>query len=504
MRSSTQLGQFLTGAREQLPGRISTEEKDRDRCSRDQSIYRVLPAAVARPRDPEELLRLVRLAAEARVSITVRGGGSGTGGAALTDSVLVLLKGPYWEAAPEILQEGTEVRVRPGVSYADLAGLLTPLGRTIPADPSSGAISTLGGNIATRASGPHAYRHGSMDRYLRDLTVVDGTGALINTGDPLPPGMATGLEELRTQLSPALLDRIRHHDTFKSASGPRLSPFVRDPSSRESATSLFCGSLGTFGLVTEAVLQTHPLPERRQVVLHAAGSDQEALELTETLRGPETFAVELIDALALRIAGRSKLMDGQFLTAGQRRILARPGTHLLVHETSRPEVPPLTKEQAERFWKLRKAMLWQVGRFNPRFPAYSLINDLSVPRDRLQELITGLRRIAADLAIPLPFYGHAGDGNLHFRPLFRKDAPDLRARMHSLAEEAYSLVASLGGSVTGEHGLGRLRAPFLELEWGGEGAKLFGKLKTIFDPQEILNPGSMLPRHELLEDFEAV
>lgn len=502
MRNENGISRFLKGVEEKLPDRLSIEKGDREKLSTDQSIYRVLPAAIARPRDPDDLVRLLRLASEERVSLTLRGGGSGTGGAALTESVVVLLEGEYWQKQPELLEDGTAVRVRPGLSYDEVAALLTPLGRSIPADPSSGSISTLGGNIACRASGPHAFRHGSMDRYLRCLQIVDGRATLFSTDRAPESERRRALESVCAGISPALRRNISAHDTFKSASGPKLSPFLTDPCSRESLTSLFCGSLGAFGIVTEAILETIPLTEGREVVLYAAGNDEDAVGLTEALRGAETFAVEIIDSLALRIAGRSRLMEEGFLSEAQRRVLARPGSHLLVHETTGPGQGALSRPEAERFWKLRKAMLWQVGRFNRRFPAYSIINDLSVPRERLGELIAGVRRLAREQRVSLPFYGHAGDANLHFRPLFRKDAPDLETRLRALAEGTYALVTDLGGSVTGEHGLGRLRAPFLELEWGRDGMVLFESLKEIFDPLGVLNPGSLLPIHDLLEDFK--
>lgn len=499
---------FLSAARERLPGGISTDQGEREKRSRDYSIYRLLPAAVARPRDDEELTRLVALAAEHRVPLTVRGGGSGTGGAALTSGVVVLLEGAFWKEEPELLDGGEAVRIRPGTSYSELASILAPLGRSIPADPSSASISTLGGNIATRASGPHAFRHGSMDRYLRRLSVVDGSGTLFRTDHSVSRSRAARLTALREALSQEFEERVWAHEKIKSAAGPRLSHFLSDPAGAASLTSLFCGSLGSFGLITEAELHTVPAPQERKVVLYAAESDASAVSLTGALRGPETFAIELIDGLALRIAGRSKLLETGLLSPRQRRILGQPGAHLLVHETSdtsqqplRQGQEPLSGREAERFWKFRKGMLWQMGRFNRRFPALSVINDLAVPRERLGDLIQGIREIARDERLPLPFYGHAGDANLHFRPLFREDAPDLKERVRRVAEAGYSLATGLGGTVTGEHGLGPLRAPFLELEWGGEGVALFRDLKEIFDPQGVLNPGALTPKRGLLENL---
>lgn len=509
MPEDSEMKGFLRASAERLPGRISTDRKERERLAGDYSIYRILPAAVARPRDEEELSRLVALAAEHRVPLTVRGGGSGTGGAALTSGVVVLLKGDLWEREPELIDGGEMVRVRPGTSYTELASLLAPQGLSIPADPSSASISTIGGNIATRASGPHAYRHGSMDRYLRRLTVVDGGGNLLSTDQPLPEERSRGLREIRERISPDLEERIWAHEEIKNASGPRLTRFLSEPDGRASVTSLFCGSLGSFGLITEALLATVPVPPEREVVLYAAESDEAAVELTGALRGPETFAVEIIDGLALRIAGRSRLMESGFLSDEQRRILTHPGASLLVHETGgrggsalSQGQTPLSEKEAAAFWKLRKAMLWQMGRFNRRFPAYSVINDLAVPREKLGALIAAVRHIAKREALPLPFYGHAGDANIHFRPLFRADAPDLSERIRRVAEAGYAVVTELGGTVTGEHGLGPLRAPFLELEWGSDGVALFDAIKALFDPAGILNPGALVSNRGLLENFQ--
>lgn len=499
---------FVIGAKEILAEGFKTDEKSREAVSRDWSIYRILPQAVCRPADEQELLRLTALAAEERVPLTLRGGGSGTGGAALSPSVVIELSGPFWEAEPELLEEGAFVRTRPSVSYNRIAALLAPLGRTIPADPSSAAISTIGGNIATRASGPHALRHGSMDRYLHSLTIIPGTAERIDTAHR-DSHLAAGLQERSARLSDAVRRRIADHENLKSASGPRLLSLLEAPGEPGTLTSLCCGSLGAFATVTEAVIRTTPLAPERSVILHAAASDAEAVEMVARLGGGDTLAIELIDSVSLRIGAQKQLREAGLLTGEQERRLRSNGAHLLIHETERPEAvamhqgqSPLADAGAQRLWQIRKGMLWRMGRLNRRFKAYSVINDLAVPRQRLGELIAGVREIAREIALPLPFYGHAGDANLHFRPLFRTDAPDLEAKLRHLAEGSYRLVTSLGGTVTGEHGLGPLRTPFLELEWGTEGVELFRSLKGLFDPQGILNPEALLPRRDILEHFD--
>lgn len=499
---------FSSGAREILGERFLTDDNSRGNVSTDWSMYTLLPEAVCRPANEEELSRLSALAQEEGVCFTLRGGGSGTGGAALSQTVVVELTGDFWEREPQLIEDGTLLRTAPGVSYTRIARLLEPLGRTIPADPSSAGISTIGGNIATRASGPHAFRHGSMDRYLHSLRVINSSGELIDTAKPPPEELSRGLASLASGVSRELGRRIRDHESLKSASGPRLLPFLLSPTSSTTLTSLYCGSLGAFGTVCEAIIRTHPLSPKRSVVLHAAADDQEAISLVEGLRGDHTLAIELVDAVALRVAGRNRLLDAGLLSERQKRILTGPQGHLLIQETDQQErvartqdQDPLTDEQAQELWKLRKGMLWRMNRLNDRFRAYSVINDLAVPKSKLGPLIQGIREVARELRIPLPFYGHAGDANLHFRPLFRTDAPDLEERIRLLAESAYRLTADLGGTVTGEHGLGPLRAPFVELEWGREGAALFAALKRLFDPGEILNPGALTASRDFLEHF---
>ncbi|MBD3242017.1 MAG: FAD-binding protein [Chitinivibrionales bacterium] len=498
---------------------VRTDDATRDRYSTDQSIYRVCPLAVCIATTAEQAARAIAVCAAEGVPVTPRGRGSGTAGAALGAGVVLLSadSGGLAGVSDVYTADGdTVVRVGPGVVHAALQGFLGERGLYLPADPTSAAISVLGGNIATKASGPHALRHGSIDRHLRSLSFIDSRGELIDSATPssTPSSLLNGLEAVRRavradhEASELLTRRL----SMKCASGLNLGAFVRKLTPAEALGQLLVGSIGTLGFVTSAELRVIPIvPERASTLLYFT-------DLRDA--GAAVVAIRDIGAAAIEIVNHTTLSIVKKRSAG----LNVPDTpcHVLLVEYEGPArmeqiaaverlvasfglaAPAVTvdgPEEQQQLWKVRKALLPLIRNAAPGLTAPSVVNDIGIPPERLAECITALERLFARLGLEAAIYGHAGSGNLHLRPFFPRGEA-LPSLLQETADAVYELVLGFGGTVTAEHGMGRLRAPYLRREWGDAVYGYMQEVKQLFDPTDVLNPGVLFGRDSLLDDID--
>lgn len=497
------------------------------RYSTDQSIYRVEPGFVVLPDDPGDIIKLMDFAVREGIPVTARGGGSGTAGAALGEGIVMALPdGGNWGRIDGFTAAGANalVRVGAGVRHNALQGYLSERGFFLPADVSSAEISRIGGNIATRASGPHALRYGSIDRFLEQVTFITVRGETVDTSDDstIPGRFRDRLTGLRRRLLSDLpaRERLESRRGLKTASGYDLSAFLDNLSIGQLIARLLAGSVGTLGLVTGATLRAVPLEPARAAVLLHFNDLAETARAVCALRGEAPAAIELISRetvsvlrtqteLPASISADAHLLLVEFTgpaAGGEAEkvedVVRREGLRL-----SAPSSVALEDGEMDRLWELRKRILWLIGNPRPGFRALSVVNDVGVPPERLADFVGEAERLFARHGLTALIYGHAGNGNLHLRPLFDLSLPDLAGRIRRLADEVYDAVLCHGGTVTGEHGMGRLRAPYLEREWGADLYGYMREIKEIFDPCDLLNPGAMFSdrpitehmREELLE-----
>lgn len=509
-------------------GRVLTDRNSLRRYSTDQSIYRIGPSAVVLPDDPEDVRRLVEFAAREGVAITARGGGSGTAGAALGSGIVMAMPdvGSWGRIDRYEADDATaRVRVGAGVHHNALQDYLRQRGFFLPADVSSAEISRIGGNIATRASGPHAFRYGSIDRFLERVTFITDRGETVDTGDEttVPDRFRTRLADLRHRLLSDLPARelLESRRGLKTASGYDLSAFLDNLAIGQLIARLLAGSVGTLGLVTGATLRAEPYEQRRAAVLLYFDDLAETARAVCALRELPAAAIELISREAAAILRGRADLPGRLVEDAHLLLVELAGSEvsgqaeqvkeLVRTEGLRLSAPPavaLDDAEIDRLWALRKRILWLISNPRPGFRALTVVNDVGVPPERLAPFVGEAERIFARHGLTAFIYGHAGNGNLHLRPLFDLTLPDLPGRVRRLADEVYGAVLRHGGTVTAEHGMGRLRAPYLAREWG---AALYGcmrEIKEIFDPRELFNPGVMFSdrpitdqmREELLLD----
>jgi FAD/FMN-containing dehydrogenase len=505
-----------------LGGDLITEQKELDRFGTDMSIYRIPPLAVVVPRDVDDIVATVRFAQEEGIPVTPRGGGSGTAGSALGRGIILSLarKGPMNRIGEfEEVDGGPQVMVEPAVRHDDLQAFLRERGLYLPADPTSGGISVLGGNVATKASGPHALKHGSIDRYLHHVQFVTVEGEVVDTADEgtIPTRIREEVLALRDDVlaDDQTAQRLAERQDMKLASGYNLFTFLRHGSIGEFVAQLMVGSVGTLGVVTRATLRAEPYVEGHATMLLSFRNLHEAGDAVQHIKSLGVAAIEIMNHRSIAVvgernpdlevpSGEANMLLVEFegperfdQIAQIERFVQNQGYDL----AGPPSVAEDEKEQA-RLWKVRKSLFPTLRNYRSNLRALSLVNDVGVGVEHLADLIIDLEALFDRYGLVAAIYGHAGSGNLHLRPLFDIEAENLPELLMSVADDVYDAVLGYDGTITAEHGMGRLRTPFLEREWGETIVGYMRRVKDAFDPEDLFNPDVIFSTRSLIDDLD--
>ncbi len=479
-------------------------------------IARVWPRAVAAPVDPSDLASLVIWASAAGVPLIPRGSGSSMPNGAVGDGVIVDLS--RWRRLGEIDAGARTIRVGPGVLRAEVEVAARARGLRFPVDPSSGAFCTVGGMASTNAAGAHSMRFGSMRRWVRamDCTLADGSSVKVRRGSPAPRGVSAfdRLRAIEPQLEAARVALSQAHaGVIKDSSGYGVAQYLASGD----VVDLLVGSEGTLVLFTELELDLIPAAPATSSVLGAFDSLESAVSAAVSARAAGAAACELLDRTFLDVAAQG---------GGPRRVPADTECALLAEvEASDPTeagnaalaVERLFREAGARtvrvaldhhteteLWELRHAASPILSRLDPSLRSMQFVEDCAVPPERLAEYVRGVRNILRAHETRGVIFGHAGDAHVHVNPLVDVSRPGWRARIDAMLDEVVTLAASLGGTLSGEHGDGRLRAPLLSRVWPAAALEAFHAVKSAFDPMGILNPGVKLaqPSQPAIDDVK--
>jgi glycolate oxidase len=442
--------------------RVLTSIEDRIAYSYDGTFAQSLPDVVALPESTEEVAAVVRVAAEQRVPVVPRGMASGLAAAAVPFGGGIALSLTRMNRILELDEENRTVRVEAGIVTADLQAEVEKRGLFYPPDPSSNQHSTIGGNVACDAGGPRCLKYGVTGDYVLGLTVVLPDGRVLLTGGK----------------------------PIKNVVGYDL-------------TALFVGSEGTLVVITEALLRLVAKPQfvrtaraefpslddasRTVTAILSAGIVPATLELMD-----ET-AIACIEAgvhLGLPLDVEAMLIveaDGSDEEAVLREIEAAAR---ICRENGARQVSVARDEQERAaLWKARRSVSPSLARKAPN----KLGEDISVPRSAIPEAIRRIKDISACHGLPIVVFGHAGDGNLHPNILFdRRDAAQW-AKVEVMAGEIFDVALELGGTLSGEHGVGVLKRPYIERALGPISIDVQRRIKQALDPLNIMNPGKVLP-----------
>jgi len=494
-----------------VQGHVLTDQQAVQKYSRDQSIYEIRPVAVVFPGHIEDVKKIVEFAREEGLPITARGGGSGLAGSALGHGlVMTLPKNEFWSEMSGFseMRGVARVSVKAGVYHSDLQRFLRKRGYFLPADVTSAKISRIGGNIATKASGPHALKYGSIDCFLESVEFITVEGDLVDTTDvtTIPERIATRLADLERRIRGDMAARmlLESRKELKTASGYNLFAFIKELSAGERIAQLLVGSVGTLGLITSAGLRAEIHEHERVTVLLYFDDLYLAGRAVQSLREMDIAAIELISRETIRIIREREPLPTVLSVDAHVLLMELTGTDLqsrieqiikhLERSNLKMSLPPsiaTAEEKNENIWEARKQILWLIEHPKPGLRALAVVNDVAVPPAHLAEFVNDVQKVFTAHGMTALIYGHAGNGNLHLRPLFDTTLPDLAGRVRRLADDVYEVVFHHEGTITAEHGMGRLRAPYLKREWGDALYSYMREVKTIFDPHDILNPGAM-------------
>ncbi len=492
-----------------LRGSYRTDQRAREAYSEGAGIFRIVPSAVACPRDADDVQVLVRWATETAHALVPRGAGSAMGGGNVGAGIVVDLAGLAMPPALDVVAR--TVTVGAGVALGLVEDLAARSGLRLPPDPSSLRWATAGGAFATNAAGPRSLRYGAMRRWVEGATVVTGTGEVVRLarGQASPGGTAAGeaagvVGKFGRDVAPALeaaaaLITQRFPHTAKNSSGLALDAWL---ASRD-LLDLFIGSEGILGIATEVVLRLDPVPATGaslRVILPDLARLGAAVQVL-VATGPSTC--ELLDQTFLdfvRSAGRHDIpaCEGVLLVeyegdspAALARQAAR--TRTLLRNIGLDATIADTPQSAAELWDVRHAASPILAALPPETRSLQVVEDGCVPIERLAEYVTLLRNAAHSRGLRIVLFGHAGSGHLHANLLVDVNRPGFERTLAEILAEVSDGVARLGGTLAGEHGDGRLRAPMLERTYGTDVLSLFRQVKDCFDPKGILNPGVILP-----------
>jgi FAD/FMN-containing dehydrogenase/Fe-S oxidoreductase len=492
-----------------LKGELHFDELTRALYSTDASVFQVQPLAVVVPRDEEDVQALVRYAAEHQLSLVPRGAGTGLAGESLGTGIVVDLSRHF----RQILDVGGDtVRVQPGVVYRDLTLRLHEVGRRFAPDPTSGATCTLGGMLATNASGARALKYGYTRDHVAELRVVLNNGDAAWAGRlprPLPGDGRLG--EVAAQTA-GLLER--HADLIR-AGQPRtrfnrcgyLLHDVLTPDHLDLAR-LLVGSEGTLAFFTEATLRTVPLPGGRSLAFFGFASLDAALRAAQQALPSGPSACELIDRRLVSLArGRGADVAALVPAAAEAVLLvefeadtpadARDAAAGLADRLYRTEslalyaVTAFAPEEIDRLWQLREMALPNLFGLRGGPQPVAFIEDVAVPPEELAAFLPRVQDILRRHDTTASYLIHAGAGQVHTRPFLDLQRPDDVAKMWAIADEVHGVALDLGGTVSGQHGTGLARTPWVARQYGAL-YPVFRELKTIFDPHQLFNPGKII------------
>ena len=474
------------------PPALLTDPRIRAAYTEAAGIYRIVPSAVAVPRDMEEVQRLVRWAAASRTPLVPRGAGSGMPGGNVGRGVIVDLSQGFGSIEPD--WRTRTIRVGASVTCAQVNEAARPFGLRLPPDPSSGSFATSGGMVATNAAGPRSVRWGSVRNWIEAVEIVDahGTTRRVARGDH---------NTAPWKLEPAARDLVRDRfpRTRKSSSGYALDRYAETADELD----LLIGSEGTLALVTAVEWRLDPTPPDAGGVVLGFGSLEALAESVSYLVALNPSAVELLDATFLGFAreagaqipaGLAGLLLVEFErdTGAAARGVVGDAVRGLKSLTSHVETA-VDRAGLERLWAVRRLASPALARRGDTQRSLQVIEDGCVPLEQLGAYIHGIRAAADRHGIAVAIFGHAGDGHVHVNALPDTTRPGWKERLGGLFEDATDLLVRLRGVPSGEHGAGRLRAGVLERFYGPEVMALFRDLKRAYDPLGILNPGVILP-----------
>jgi len=441
---------------------IQTSKEDLICYSYDATNQKFLPDAVLFPKNADEISLSLKLANKEGFPVVPRGAGSGFSGGSLPVEGGVVVSLERMNKILKIDADNLIAIVEPGVVTGELQWAVEDLGLFYPPDPSSLKFCTIGGNVAECAGGPRAVKYGVTKDYVLGLEVVLPTGDIINTGA----------------------------QTLKDVVGYDL-------------TKLMVGSEGTLGIVTKIILKLLPLPEAAKTMLAVFSDMRDAATtvsniissriIPSTLEFMDKNSISCVDdysSMGLPADVEALLLievDGdRDLTEKQAAAIQK----ICLDNRAREVRIARDKKEVKKLWLIRRAISPALAKLKPN----KINEDIVVPRNKIPDAIIGIREIAKKYNLTNANFGHAGDGNIHVNIMIDKSDKDEFEKAEKAVKEIFELVLDFGGTISGEHGIGISKMPYIGMELSQPAIEVMKKIKQVLDPKGILNPGKIFPQ----------
>ena len=474
----------------------------------DASFYRLVPKIVVQVRTRQEVSRLLGIAAQLRLPVTFRAAGTSLSGQAGSDSILLVLAGGW--RAHAIHDGGGKITLEPGIIGAQANALLARYGRKIGPDPASIASCMIGVSAANNASGMCCGTSQNSYQTVDSMRVILWDGTLVDTADPQSrlqlierhPQLVNGLTAIRDEIAadPELAERIRQKYRIKNTTGYALNSFVDFHDPIDILLHLMIGSEGTLGFIAEITYRTVPDHRYKASTLVIFPDIANASRGIQRLKAGPVAAAEMMDRASLRSVEDKPGMPPYLKALGSDACALLIETRAADPDSLSRQIPEIKELLApipalfpveftdqrveyERLWDVRRGLFPAVGAAR-RVGTTVVIEDVAFPIHHLADATVELQKLLQRHGYSEGIiFGHALDGNLHF--VFTQD--------FGTPEEVLRYERFVGdGSLKGEHGTGRNMAPFVELEWGAKAYRLMKRIKSLFDPLELLNPGVLI------------
>lgn len=438
---------------------VTTEQADLICYSYDATQQSFLPDAVVFPANARQIGQIMKLVNEKKVPVFPRGAGSGFSGGSLPTRAGIVMVTSRLDQILRIDEENLVAEVEPGVVTEQFQKAVEKVGLFYPPDPASLAFSTLGGNVAECAGGPRCVKYGVTKDYILGLEVVTPKGDIIRTGG----------------------------ETIKGVVGYDL-------------TKLMVGSEGTLGIITKIIIKLLPMPEAKITMLvlfeTIDGAAQAVSDITRAKIIPT--ALEFMDATTIECVRKATDLEipakAQAILIievdGDRDLIQRQAERIL------KVVEPLgvvetrvatTAAESEAIWKVRRSVSASLRKVNPD----KFNEDICVPRSRIPAMIREIEKIATAHSIPIVNFGHAGDGNIHVNIMVDRSVSGEIKKAEQAIEMIFKAALKMGGTMSGEHGVGITKAPYIPMELDPAAVEYMRAIKRALDPNNVLNPGKI-------------
>lgn len=514
---SSKIAEYL---REHVSGEVTSDSRTLDYFSTDGSVLTLNPRIAVYPKNAQDVRKILRfcwrLAEKGTIlPVTARGSGTDQAGGAIGEGVIMSLPA-HMNGLLSLDSKTGLVTAQPGINYGSLQSTLKSHGLFLPPYPSSIDYSTIGGAVANNASGVKTVKYGDTRQMVKALDLVLSNGDTISTGRLSKKELAKkkSLSSFEGEIY-RQIDELIHEvkdslsqteiSTTKNSSGYALSQVVHRDGSFD-LTPLIVGSQGTLGVVTAVELQAALFSPKSSLIMIGLTKLEDLARLNLNILSLTPSAMELVD--------KNLVKEVKALQPNQLKGLIEdpcPNFILIVEfddHKDRDRAKKIKKlksfaedvggvilaetsdqEKSDDIWQVRNSAAIIMGELKGGKAAVPIIEDGCVPPENLPKLISGAYTLFSKHGLDVAVWGHAGDGNIHLQPMLNLAVLGDRQKAFKIMDSYYELVLSLGGTISGEHNDGRLRAPYMKAMYPPQVYEAFARVKQIFDPYNILNPG---------------